>query len=305
MIQGAHVGVGISGEEGLQAARASDYAIAQFRFLQRLLLVHGRWSYRRISKLILYSFYKNILLQFTQFWFSFFNGYSGQSLYERWTLAMFNVLFTFVPVMVFGLQDNDIGDTMALKYPELYMSGQQKYHFNIQTFWTWAANAIFQSFIIFALCTLIFEHEVWHKNGQVNDLWSMGTLMYSCIVVIVTLKLALEARNCTRYLAGILGLSLLLWLLWMLIYSLVYLIPDLSLGPDMLYVPYNVLDSALYYLAIVLVTAVALYRDFAWKYVFRTYFPQPYHIIQELEVLQKQVVAEPVLSPITLQQRDS
>lgn len=78
MIQEAHVGVGISGEEGLQAARASDYAIAQFRFLKRLLLIHGRLSYRRISKVILYSFYKNVLLYFTQFWFTFVNGFSGQ-----------------------------------------------------------------------------------------------------------------------------------------------------------------------------------------------------------------------------------
>lgn len=71
-------GIGISGEEGLQAARAADYAIAQFRFLKRLLLVHGRMSYRRISKVILYSFYRNILLYFTQFWFTFVNGFSGQ-----------------------------------------------------------------------------------------------------------------------------------------------------------------------------------------------------------------------------------
>lgn len=53
MIQAAHVGVGISGVEGLQAARASDVAISQFRFLKKLLLVHGAWSYQRLSKLIL------------------------------------------------------------------------------------------------------------------------------------------------------------------------------------------------------------------------------------------------------------
>jgi P-type E1-E2 ATPase len=47
MIQAADVGVGISGEEGLQAANSSDYAIAQFRFLKKLLLVHGHWSYAR------------------------------------------------------------------------------------------------------------------------------------------------------------------------------------------------------------------------------------------------------------------
>ncbi len=68
MIQAAHVGVGISGVEGLQAARSADVAIGQFRYLRKLLLVHGAWSYQRISKVILYSFYKNIALFMTQFW---------------------------------------------------------------------------------------------------------------------------------------------------------------------------------------------------------------------------------------------
>ena len=74
MIQRAQVGVGISGREGLQAVNASDFAIAQFRFLRRLLLVHGRWSYRRLSKVVLYSFYKNIVLGLTLFYFSFFTA---------------------------------------------------------------------------------------------------------------------------------------------------------------------------------------------------------------------------------------
>lgn len=82
MIQAAHVGVGISGVEGLQAARSADVAISQFRFLKKLLLVHGTWSYQRLSKVILYScarwielgeadlssFYKNITLYMTGFW---------------------------------------------------------------------------------------------------------------------------------------------------------------------------------------------------------------------------------------------
>jgi len=62
MIQSAHVGIGISGREGLQAANASDYSIAQFSFLVRLLFVHGRLNYKRISLLVPYIFYKNIIL---------------------------------------------------------------------------------------------------------------------------------------------------------------------------------------------------------------------------------------------------
>lgn len=61
MIQEAHVGIGITGKEGLQAARTSDYSIAQFRFLLKLLLVHGRWNYIRTCKYTLGTFWKEMV----------------------------------------------------------------------------------------------------------------------------------------------------------------------------------------------------------------------------------------------------
>lgn len=116
MIQKAHVGVGISGVEGLQAACASDYSIAQvlylllynfgsscrphllitiilqFKFLLKLLFVHGAWNYNRMSKLILYSFYKNICLYIIELWFAIYSGWSGQIIFERWTIGLYNVV---------------------------------------------------------------------------------------------------------------------------------------------------------------------------------------------------------------------
>jgi phospholipid-transporting ATPase len=77
MILEAHIGVGIRGKEGTQAVRSADYAVSQFRYLQRLLLVHGRWGYRRVSWMVCYYFYKNIILVFTELYFAFWNGYSG------------------------------------------------------------------------------------------------------------------------------------------------------------------------------------------------------------------------------------
>ena len=77
MIQSAQVGVGISGLEGLQAARNADFSISQFRFLRKLLLVHGGWAYSRMSKIILLCFYKNITLYMIQLWYATQNGYSG------------------------------------------------------------------------------------------------------------------------------------------------------------------------------------------------------------------------------------
>lgn len=86
MIQRAHVGVGISGVEGLQAACASDYSIAQFKYLRKLLLVHGAWNYSRMCKLILYSFYKNICLYVIELWFAI---YSGE---RKGSLTFYNLL---------------------------------------------------------------------------------------------------------------------------------------------------------------------------------------------------------------------
>jgi phospholipid-translocating P-type ATPase (flippase) len=92
MIQEAQIGVGISGKEGKQAVNSADFAIAQFRFLKRLLLIHGRYDYRRMSKVILYSFYKNIVLTFILFYYLFFSGFSGQSLFSDLVYSAFNFL---------------------------------------------------------------------------------------------------------------------------------------------------------------------------------------------------------------------
>ncbi|KPP67016.1 hypothetical protein Z043_114421, partial [Scleropages formosus] len=93
MIQTAHVGVGISGNEGMQATNSSDYSIAQFSYLEKLLLVHGSWSYTRVTKCILYCFYKNVVLYIIELWFAFVNGFSGQILFERWCIGLYNVVF--------------------------------------------------------------------------------------------------------------------------------------------------------------------------------------------------------------------
>jgi magnesium-transporting ATPase (P-type) len=78
MIKEAHIGVGISGQEGMQAVLASDYSIAQFKYLERLLLVHGRWSYYRMCKFLRYFFYKNFAFTLCHYWYAFFCGFSAQ-----------------------------------------------------------------------------------------------------------------------------------------------------------------------------------------------------------------------------------
>ena len=94
MIMEAHVGVGISGNEGLQAVRSADYAIAQFRYLKRLLLVHGRNNYIRVARLILYIFYKNFVNVTSLFFFNIYMGWSGTVLFATFHQMMYNALLS-------------------------------------------------------------------------------------------------------------------------------------------------------------------------------------------------------------------
>ncbi|XP_073332527.1 phospholipid-transporting ATPase IC [Pagrus major] len=126
MIKTAHVGVGIAGVEGGQAVQNADFALSQFRFLQRLLLVHGRWSYRRISLFLRYFLFKTCGFALVHIWFGFFNGFSAQSLYETWFIALYTVFYTATPIMLVAFFEQDVSAESSLKWPELYKCGQRQ-----------------------------------------------------------------------------------------------------------------------------------------------------------------------------------
>ena len=194
MIQEAHVGIGITGREGLQAARASDYSIAQFRFLLKLLLVHGRWFYIRISKYVLATFYKELLFYLTQAMYQGFCGYTGTSLHEQWSLSMFNTLFTSLPVLVLGIFDKDLSAATLLAVPELYTKGQKNGAFGFRLYFGWMFMAVSQSIMCFFLPVYIFG---WGDTSNVG-IYAIGTLVYTCCIMVICTKLEyIEMRNWT------------------------------------------------------------------------------------------------------------
>lgn len=151
MITEAHVGVGIKGVEGQQAARAADYAIGEFKILKRLLFFHGRENYRRNAKLVLYNFYKNTLLNFPNVWFGFFNYYSGQEIYEQTGPLLFNLFFASGPIIIYALFDRETVDTVLLKNPKYYAIGLYNMISSTFRFFLWLAWGIVFSLIISAL----------------------------------------------------------------------------------------------------------------------------------------------------------
>lgn len=135
MIQEADVGVGIAGEEGRQAVMSSDYAIGQFRFLQRLVLVHGRWSYRRLGEAMSNFFYKNMVWTFAIFWYQIYENFDQTYLYDYTYVLLYNLAFSSLPVIFMGVLDQDVSDKVSLAVPQLYRRGIERKEWTPPKFW--------------------------------------------------------------------------------------------------------------------------------------------------------------------------
>ena len=188
MITSAHVGVGIIGVEGKQAARASDYAIGQFKFLKKILFYHGHESLRRNSFIIFYNFYKNFLFVMPQFYVGFYSLFSGQNIYDPWLYQLFNILFTVFPILWFGIYDSERTTTVSMSNAKFYFSINRKLLFDNVNFWKWIFNGIFQGLAVFIF--VFFSNNTYENDnsGEIQDFKSMGMMTYSLVVIIVNLK---------------------------------------------------------------------------------------------------------------------
>ncbi|KAK7335475.1 hypothetical protein VNO80_27343 [Phaseolus coccineus] len=158
MIQQADIGVGISGREGLQAARAADYSIGKFRFLKRLILVHGRYSYNRTAFLSQYSFYKSLLICFIQIFFSFISGVSGTSLFNSVSLMAYNVFYTSVPVLV-SVLDKDLSEETVMQHPQILFYCQAGRLLNPSTFAGWFGRSLFHAIVVFVISIHAYAYD--------------------------------------------------------------------------------------------------------------------------------------------------
>ncbi|KAJ2899996.1 hypothetical protein MKZ38_002715 [Zalerion maritima] len=220
MIQASHVGIGISGREGLQAARIADYSIAQFRFLQKLLFVHGRWNYIRTGKYILGTFWKELVFYLVQAFYQRYNGYTGTSLYEPTSLTVFNTLFTSLPVILLGIFEQDLNASTLLAIPELYSYGQRSQSFNFWKYLAWMFMASTEGAMIY-----FGIYEVYRTMEFLNDttLYAMGDMAFTVCVIFINIKmLVLEMHTQTIITLGGLVISIGGWFLWNLILSEIF-----------------------------------------------------------------------------------
>uniref|UniRef100_A0A8D0CJF6 Phospholipid-transporting ATPase n=1 Tax=Scleropages formosus TaxID=113540 RepID=A0A8D0CJF6_SCLFO len=198
MIKTAHIGVGISGQEGMQAVLASDYSFAQFRHLQRLLLVHGRWSYFRMCNFLCYFFYKNFAFTLVHFWFGFFCGFSAQTVYDQWFITLFNIVYTSLPVLAMGLFDQDVNEKNSIRFPKLYEPGQLNLLFNKRQFFLCSLQGAYTSFTLFFIPYGALYHGVRDDGANVTDQQSFAvTIATSLFVILICFQIGLDTNYWT------------------------------------------------------------------------------------------------------------
>ncbi|KAJ3307993.1 hypothetical protein HDU76_004196 [Blyttiomyces sp. JEL0837] len=262
MLQSAHVGVGITGREGLAASRASDYAIAQFRFLQPLMFIHGRYAYVRVSLFTLGTFYKCMTFYLTQAFFQLWTGWSGTSLYEQWTLALYNVLFTSLPVIAVGIFEKDLNKSTLFSVPELYRYGIYSRGFHTSIFGKWMVEGVWHS-IVSVMIPFIMFNGLWNDNildltggrahgssrqpksdmlsnsiygdmstdFQETSLYALGTMVYTNVVLVANIKVCyMSCRNWTIFNHIAFALSILVWWIFIMVYPRMW--PKFPLGED-------------------------------------------------------------------------
>ncbi|CAN2388474.1 phospholipid-translocating ATPase activity, partial [Pristimantis euphronides] len=273
MIQVADVGVGISGQEGMQAVMSSDYAVSHFKHLRKLLLVHGHWCYTRLANMILYFFYKNVMFVNLLFWYQFFCGFSGSTMVDVWMLILFNLIFTSVPPLVYGVLDKDVSAETLLALPKLYKSGQTSEAYKKSTFWVTILDAFYQSLACFFIPFFTYF-------GSGMDIYSFGNCIITEALFVVLLHLLIESKSLT-------------WIHWTaMVLSIVgYFIFTLAVDALCLNCmppanPYwrmqTYMTDPVFYLVCVLSVVIALLPRLAFRVFQGTLFPTPQQRAKQL-----------------------
>uniref|UniRef100_A0A8C2ZXA8 ATPase phospholipid transporting 11B (putative) n=1 Tax=Cyclopterus lumpus TaxID=8103 RepID=A0A8C2ZXA8_CYCLU len=259
---------GIMGKEGRQAVRNSDYAIARFKFLAKLLLVHGHFYYIRIATLVQYFFYKNVCFITPQFLYQFFCLFSQQTLYDSVYLTLYNICFTSLPILVYSLFEQLVHPHVLQNKPALYRDISKNSLLSFRTFLYWTLLGFLHAFIFFfGSYILMGEDTMLMGNGQMFGNWTFGTLVFTVMVITVTLKLALETNFWTWMNHFVTWGSIAFYFIFSLFYGGI-IWPFLH-SQDMYFVFVQLLSSGSVWFAIIIIIITCLFPDVVKKVFYR------------------------------------
>ncbi|KAF5371423.1 hypothetical protein D9757_010009 [Collybiopsis confluens] len=279
MIQEANIGCGLFGLEGSQAAMSADYAFGQFRFLTKLLLVHGRWSYQRVADMHSNFFYKNVIWTFAMFWFLPFNNFDATYLYQYTFILLYNLVFTSLPVIVMGAFDQDINAKAALAFPQLYIRGIRGLEYTRAKFWMYMCDGFYQSAVVFFIPYLVWTLGItvsW--NGKtIESLADFGTTASVAAILAANSYVGLNTNYWTVITWIIVFGSTIAMMLWITIYSFFF-------SADFIDEVIILFGELTFWTTVVFAATVALAPRFIVKFINSSYLPLDKDIIREMWV---------------------
>jgi phospholipid-translocating P-type ATPase (flippase) len=220
MIRAAHVGVGVMGQEGMQAVRSSDYAIQQFSHLGRLVLHHGRLSYIRVAGCINYFLYKNIVFTLPQFIFGIVSAFSGQTFYCDLYISAYNVVFTALPVVTRAIMEMDLPELISENYPQLYRAGPNDEYFSLKSVSKASILALVHAIILTVIPLTLFQGLGAIVPGGFNgDIWSASVASFFYIVPIVHFQIYMETLLWNKFVTFAYAISLGFFIFCVAIYN--------------------------------------------------------------------------------------
>lgn len=280
MIKEAHIGVGIKGEEGLQAVNSSDYAIAQFRYLTPLLLKHGRFNYIRLSGLICFIFYKNLLCTLSLFLFNVFNGFSGQKMYTEAALQGFNVFYTCFPILSFAMYDMDVDHKLVYKNPGLYQDCINNSKFNSKVFWYFMITAVIESVFVAILPFYFMDNSGEGNLGMISSFWEIGFACFTTLLITSTIQI-FSLQNQYHWIHALLVLgSIGIWFVFAMIISFI-----LPFDYEWHGVLEKCLANASMWLTIIVIVTAIVVKEIFIVAISRAYFFNTVQILQEISYL--------------------
>ncbi|KAL4487095.1 hypothetical protein ABPG72_001547 [Tetrahymena utriculariae] len=286
MLQAADVGIGIRGKEGREAAKASDFSIAEFKHLNRLILYVGQEAYRKNSYLILFNFYKNQAWILVYFWINFYSGQSAQYVYDQWISQFFNLFYSSLPIIIYALFDEIHPSSQFFKVvqtdknilesrPQDYKKFTNNLIFQQKNFWKWFFYGSFHALII-TYISFFSVGDNSDQQGRQSDIFCQGMLAFTCCVIITNLKVQqLHQTHCFLNLFFIYA-SIAFYLLNIFIASKIIKMEIYEVYPHLFCQPNT-------YFAIALSIVVAYGADSAYKIFIQTIIPEKTLILQPLK----------------------
>lgn len=274
MIKSANIGIGIAGNEGLHASNSSDFSLPEFKYLRRLLFVHGHYTHLRNNELIEYCIYKNLILVFVSGLFSGQCLFTSQILFNDMMVTMYNIVLTFLPIFLYALTEHDIKDRVLEVHPRVYSVFEKKPETNIKSISLRILVALYHSLCMYFLTSISIGYTVTEMYGHNMDLTLFGYYLLNELIFIVTIKICLQTRHWSWATFIGLAFTVVVFIILLLLTNYTTLITETLL---------NTMSFASrtlhFWVTVFSVVVAALLPDIMYTFIRKFYFPNSYDLL--------------------------